>query len=488
MKSFVENIAENLVQKHAFDFRKVKVVFPNKRVGLFLKKELAKLTEKPFWAPEILSIENFVVQLSTSTIPSDPLSLVFELYCVYCKEVQPESFENFYHWGLMLLRDFDEIDKNLVDARLLYKNLHDLKELDAAFATDLEDDEALRKFWSTFSGKPLSGLQQKYLNVWEKLGQVHFAFKLSLREKNMAYPGMVYKQVIEGQSGFESLKGIKVYFCGFNALNKVETCLFQQLIEDGIAETLWDVDRYYLDDHQHEAGSFLRRQFRKNFTKPPANWIQNNFSEDHKEVEIIGVPMGVGQSRLAAKLLSDLMKEPDFKPEKTAIVLPDENLMLPLLLALPKEVEGFNLTMGYPSDRTSTFGFVNALLQLHAHASYSKKQATFRYSDVVAVLLHPFVSIQIGKAAQQLLKSLRTSNIMFVKSSWLNKTQNNQALKEWLQPVPGFNVFLEQLKNWLMQLSSNPVISGSIHSVEKESILHFYKLTNRLQSLLTEYD
>ena len=488
MKSFVQQIAEHLVEKHSFDFRKIKVVFPNRRVGLFLKKELATLSNQPFWAPETLSIEDFVVQLSTSTIPSDPLSLVFELYRVYCKEVKPESFENFYHWGQMLLRDFDEIDKNLVDANQLYKTLHDLKELDATFTTDLEDDEALRKFWATFSGKPISSLQQKFLDVWEKLGQLHFAFKLSLREKNMAYPGMVYRQVIESESGFDSLKKCKVYLCGFNALSKVETRLFQILIEKGMAEMLWDIDRYYLDDIQQEAGRFLRRQFHENFPQPSGSWMHNNFIETDKEIEMIGAPMGVGQGRLAAKLLAELMKEPGFLPEKTAIVLPDESLMVPLLLALPENLDAFNLTMGHPAKRTSIYGFVNTLLQLHACATHTKKQTTFRYGDVAAILLHPFVFAQIGNEGQHLLKAMRMGNIMFVNSSWVNKNVKNKALKEWLQPVPHFTVFLQQLKIWLIQISSNPAITDHIYAVEKVAILHFYKLINRLQSLLTAYD
>jgi hypothetical protein len=273
-KTFLEELAEDVVGRYGQDASSLTIVFPNRRAGLFFRKHLSNLIRKPLWAPEIYSIEDFILKFSDLQV-ADRITLTFLLYQAY-REHSPitEEFDRFYYWGELLLNDFDEIDKYLVNAEVLFKDLVYQKELELQYDyLSEEQKEAILSFWASFKTR-LSRHQEDFLRTWKALFSIYVQFRKNLAENGLAYPGMAYRQIAEAPEKFIIWQGNeKIIFAGLNALNKAEEAIIKKIVSDGRGEMVWDTDRFYMDNPLHEAGIFLRSYrndtvFSKYFPKP----------------------------------------------------------------------------------------------------------------------------------------------------------------------------------------------------------------------------
>ena len=260
--TFLEKLAEEILSRYKDSLQDLCFVFPSRRAGIFFKKSLSEKLDKPAWAPEIYSIEDFIGKLSPYTIP-DRLVLIFELFEVYRIYGEDESFDKFYPWGEMMLKDFDEIDKNLVSGNEIFKIIRELKEVETEFSFSPEDLEQFSRFWRTFSNEELTKMQNEFIKTWEILSKVYNNFRKRLAEKNYAYQGMAYRKLYEEiKTGSFKTPWSKIIFSGFNLLTKSEEGIIKELLKQNIAETYWDADEYYINNSKQEAGEFLRRNFR----------------------------------------------------------------------------------------------------------------------------------------------------------------------------------------------------------------------------------
>lgn len=233
METFLQLVARDLYAKIGNDLSRTAIVFPNKRASLFFNEYLATETDRPLWSPAYVSISELFRQLSPLK-SGDPIRLVCELYKVFREETRSEeTLDDFYFWGELLISDFDDVDKNLVDADKLFSNLQELKNImDDYDFLDQEQEEAIRQFFQNFSIEKRTELKAKFISLWDKLGDIYRHYRRNLTELGIAYEGMMYRNVME-QLDTDRLRYDRYVFVGFNVLNRVETRFFQLLQDAG---------------------------------------------------------------------------------------------------------------------------------------------------------------------------------------------------------------------------------------------------------------
>ena len=461
MPSFLEEVSRQLLDKHQGHLAELTVVFPNRRAGLFFREILSRNIHQPGWSPRLLTFPEFITELSDLR-PPDQLTLIFMLYQIYQRESgTKEPFDRFYFWGELLLEDFNEIDKSLVRADDLFANLRDLKVLDAGYDYLTQEQRALvARFWQGFNGpadQPLSPPKQAFLTFWNVLNRVYEGFRAHLQERGLGYEGMMTRAVAEslGQLATDNPFS-RVAFVGFNAFYAAEEQVVRWFVRQTGADAFWDVDAHYLNDPVQEAGQFFRR-YRKRLDLAatlPDPLPQHFYANGPRDIQIVGVPLEVGQAKLVGNVLQELIDQGDFVPERTAIVLPDQNLLFPVLHALPAAIRRVNVTMGYPLRNTSLYSLVEQLLRLQegkrlrSSAQSAQPAYEFHHTAVLAILRHPYVNPIDHAAMQLLIRRIEDENRIYLRPEELHRTPFLQRLFQPVDAVPEtFTYLLRLLKD-----------------------------------------
>ncbi|HQQ82352.1 MAG TPA: PD-(D/E)XK nuclease family protein [Cyclobacteriaceae bacterium] len=472
MKQFLYELAEQIKKDHPA-WENLTVVFPNRRAVLYFRHHLSQLLEKPAFAPQLITIEELFARHSQVRVP-DKLELVHRLYHIYgevMKRTTTETFDQFYFWGEMLLRDFDEMDKYLVSAEQVFRDLSNQKEMDAAFEYLTEQQiEFLESFWGPFQAN-LTSNKKKFLDTWRHLPAVYREFRNSLSAENLAYDGMLQRTVAEGP--LDQLVSGPVVFAGFNALTSAEEKLMTAYLTKGTGQVHWDVDSYYLNDMAQEAGVFFRQyQMHAVLGKTFPKDIPGNFSRP-KNVSILGASQLVGQAKLMAQTVGELLAK-GMIPEETLIVLPDEKMLLPVLHGLAVEVKTMNVTMGFPLASTPVFNLIEQLAELQVN----QRESRFNQRHVLALLGHPYVL-----AADPVLASGRRKEIVENKKFTVpaEEMQIGPLLFGVIfQPISGQSI-IGYLHDIMYALGGLPQLTA----LDKEYVLQFLKLINRLGEVWT---
>lgn len=471
---FLEEIAEHVLKHHQQQTDALTIVFPNRRAGLFFRNYLSTRILQPVWSPEVLSIEDFVKGLS-SLKSAEKLDLIYLLYQVFTDlNKSNESFDKFYFWGNVLLQDFDEVDKFMVDTRLLFKNLVHIKKMEGNLDYLQEDQkEHIIKFWKSFGDK-LSKQQQGFLDIWDTLYETYERFNQLLLGKNMAYDGMIYRRVVNSlKDGNVDSDDKKVIFAGFNALSKSEEEIISWFVKEGKGEVFWDADDYYLRDHKQEAGKYLRELkfgnpiLRNSFRKS----YGNSFADSGKSVEVISVASEVGQAQEAAATLAKLNGTID---EDTVVVLPNNSLLFPLLHAIPENVDKLNITMGYPLVSSSIFGLLDALINMHIKA---EGKGAYYFRNVLAVLKHPLIAKIQDDEIQKLINDIQQKNILWVSVKLIDIKHDLLGL---LFELKG------DISEFLIEVIRG-LINEDQEAVEREFAFRFIQLFNRFNEFVKSY-
>ena len=360
MKSFLEHVAEDLLSRYGTNLSRVAVVFPNKRASLFLNEHLARLAGKPIWSPSYITISDLFRSHSSLQV-ADPILLVCELHRVFtaCTGID-ETLDHFYGWGQLLLSDFDDLDKNMAPADKVLANLRDIHELDDTSYLTPEQREMIKRFFSNFSEEHNSELKERFLRLWSHIGEIYHQFNAQLAEKQLAYEGALYRQVVTDESiEFEYDTYV---FIGFNLLQQVEQTLFRRLEQQGKAIFYQDTDEV-----------------------PP------------QHINYISAPTENIQARYISEWLnSDRIKD----GRRTAIVLCNEGLLQTVIHCLPENVDKVNITTGYPLSQTSIASLINTLINMQVHG-YSLRKQMFTRRWVESIKRHPYASIMPDDFAKE---------------------------------------------------------------------------------------
>lgn len=479
METFLKQVAHDLYNKTEGNFTKVAIVFPNKRASLFFNEYLAQESDRPIWSPTYVSISELFRQSSDLSI-ADPIKLVCDLYKVFQKATgSKETLDDFYFWGEMLIADFDDADKNMADTHALFSNLKDLNELmDNYDFLEEGQKEALSQFFHNFSINQVTELKQRFISMWNVLGDIYAEYKALLESQSIAYEGMLYRQVIE-QLDVEALPYNKYIFVGFNVLNKVEHALFKKLNEAGKAMFYWDYDTFYLNKTPHEAGEFIRRNLRDFPSELPASFFDN--LNQPKEVTFIESPTENGQVRYLPQWIRENLTSQE---KETAVVLCNEALLQPVLHALPDNVKHINITMGFPLSQTPAYSFVNALMELHT-SGYNPNNGRYLFAEVISVLKHPYTR-QLSPEAEKLEQTLTRDNRFYPLPSELKQ---DNVLELLFTPrrnnLDLCSMLSEALKEvaviYQQQAASH---SDAFDQLYRESLFKTYTLVNRFHTLI----
>ena len=487
MESFLKLVAADLYKHTEGNLAHTAVVFPNKRAGLFFNEYLAQESDSPIWSPAYVSISELFRSLSPWEV-GDPVKLVCELYKIFRRETQStETLDDFYFWGEMLISDFDDADKNKVDTDKLFSNLQDLRNImdDYTFIDD-EQEEAIRQFFQNFSIERRTALKERFISLWDVLGNIYKGFRESLASQNIAYEGMMYRHVIE-HLDVDKLPYEKYVFVGFNVLNKVEHTLFTQLKDAGKAVFYWDYDEFYMKENRqavtHEAGEFIRRNLR-DFPSPLSGELFKNLSKS-KEVHYIASSTENAQARYLPQWIRNNLTTPE---KETAVVLCNEALLQPVLHSLPAEVKHVNITMGFPLSQTPVYSFLIALLELHTHG-FNFKSGRYTFQSVVTLLKHPYTR-QLTGQAELLEKELTRNNRFYPLPGELGK---DEFLTRLFTPLSGNLNLCIRLSETLQQVAgiyqantSGTEDTDAFNQLYRESLFKAYTTINRFRTLIEE--
>jgi hypothetical protein len=486
MKSFLQELAETFYREYPRKLDTLTLVFPNRRASLYFRKHLSALLDRPAFSPRLITIEDFITGLSTLKVP-DKLELIHRLYKVYYHvtgegEAAREPFDQFFFWGEMLLRDFDEVDKYMVDATHLFKDLSNQKELEATFEflTD-EHKEFLQSFWGNFDEHP-SLNKEKFLTVWRLLPKVYHAFRDALRAEALAYEGMLHRDVAEGMASLKSPGQLK--FVGFNALTKAEEVILAECVSRFGATVHWDMDAYYVNNVAQEAGRFFREYqehavLGKTFPDHvPAHFL-NRTDGIAKKIKLFGAPQPIAQAKLATQVLGEALQA-GMNPEDTLLVLPDEKLLLPVLHGVAGEADKLNVTMGFPLSATPMFNMMELLIELQL----TRKEDHFNHRAVVALLGHPYVVAADTASSHTKRKDILFANWVQIPKSYLASTTPLHRLI--FREVETESIRHEHTVPLMTYLREVITETGSLKDLpdfDKEYVFRFLTLVNQLDGV-----
>jgi ATP-dependent helicase/nuclease subunit B len=373
---FTDKIAQYIKQE-ALDLNKLVLVLPSERATKYIARSLYNAFGKPIFSPEMITIDRWVRSCSSRPI-LDRTRLLIKLFNIQretYKDAIDQSFDDFLNWGGLLLADYDEIERYLLDSKAVFTNLLAVKELEG---WDIES-------WS-FEPQKLTEAQKRFMEFWDRLPIFFKQLVDQLKAEDAFFMGQAYRELAEEIDRAFIDHNDKIFlFAGFNALSPAELSIMKQLQNLGRAHILWDTDAYYLDNPLHEAGAFLRH----NLTQLGINDspVPSALTETNKHIRIIECTQRTGQVKAAATILSELNAE---QLNDTLLLLADEQLISVLLKNIPASVGKANLTLGLPLRLTAIKTWVDLFFSFQENALRFKTTAIY-FKDLQKFLSHPFI-------------------------------------------------------------------------------------------------
>ena len=474
MTSFIYDVLKDL-ELHSRDISKIRLILPNKRAGLFLKSEWASISKTTGFLPEIISIEHFIEELSQLRLLSNT-ELVFEFYKVYL-ELTPsherDSFDSFSKWAPIVLQDFNEIDRYLIPQEQIFEYLTAIQELN---------------HWSLDANA--TPLIKGYLSFWKKVDSYYSRFTTHLLQKQVGYQGLIYREAVENLESYNQNNPLKSHvFLGFNALNASESTIIQELLQQEKAVIYWDIDQTFVDTPYHDAGYFIRQHQKQwpYFKSHPLKWISNQYTKP-KNISIVGTPKNIGQVKYVGALLQRLHAEN--KLHNTALILGNEDLLIPILNSIPSCIDEINVTMGLPLKQIPFSAFINQWFQLQKETT-----SHYYYQDIIGVLSHPFIrpllQTQNQDAAQLIITSLNRHNLVsLTKDQIIATAPSHESILELLFTnwTNSPNKAIESVLALIFKLKDHYSQSKNNHLLPLEYLFRFSEIFNQLKELNDSYN
>ncbi|MDO4228495.1 MAG: PD-(D/E)XK nuclease family protein [Capnocytophaga sp.] len=464
---FLKDIIIDVINR--FPNRNEDIIFisAGKRPILFLKKYFAELNTQTSIAPEFIGIADLFNRISGVENISE-LPLLFEFYQTYkdtCKK-EPDDFETFVGWGKTLLKDFSEIDQYLVPPEKIFPYIHALKEAE---------------HWS--GADELTEMQQKHLEFWNTLGDYYFALNKKLDAQNRGYSGLIARKAVEKLPEYIQKNQHKIHiFLGFNALSKAEQKVIHAILMDSPSEIYWDTDKYFIDAEEHDAGYFIRKYLKnwKYYETHQPKWVGNHYSGE-KQIQITGVPKSINQAHIVAEILKN---QPTETLENTALIIADENLLIPTLQSVKPDT-AINITMGYPLQQTPLNDLFTSYFRLHLSKN-------FYHKDVLNLIAQPFLQDFLGEAIPQITKYIKNGNLTYITREKIVEAtpEAQKQIIETLFPTKDENFVNKLIENALLliyTIKNNTQNERGEHTLTLEYAYHFFLLFNQLKQLQEKF-
>lgn len=489
--NFLEKVAKTLYDNHHDEMEKQVVVLPSRRAGLYLARHLSCLSDKPQWAPEMVTVTELFSSFSKFR-QTETETLIFDLYRAYSDEMaSPLPFDDFWAWGETIVADFNDIDLWLADAEKIYSNISDLKEIDQKFGGLTEEQiEIIRSFWTSFKPEDTgSEARTAFRSVWQMLGPLYNSFQTRLASEGRAWEGMLCRKVAEEamNDSLEIPYNVTYHIAGLNALNNCEKELFLFFKRRGRVRFYWDDDHGFMNRKNHKASVFINENL-KNFGSDLPEYNKEQLTAKEGRWTIIDTPSDTAQ----AKMLPEILKAAGFDPSSdatdTAVILADEKLLAPVLTSLPEEVTGVNVTMGHPFKYTPLYSFLKQLFMLARYASHSGDEHSFRAENVLGIIRHQYFTVLMTEDAAPVAAEIISGNMVRVEQSYL--AQKLPAGYLFDLPVEA-KLFPGYLINILTKLYENSYGADSergIMSVDREYMRLAISEAGKLRNLILAYN
>ena len=481
-KTFLEYVAEDIIGKYGTDLSRIAVVFPNKRAALFLNEHLARIAGQPVWSPAYITISDLFRQ-HTDLKPADPIKLICDIHKSFTKCTGiDETLDHFYGWGQLLLADFDDIDKNMADADSIFCNLKDIHELDDISYLDDEQKEMLKRFFANFSDDIESELKKRFLSLWSHFGDIYHDYNRRLTEQGIGYEGAIYRKVASEET--LHLKYDKYLFVGFNLIQKVERVLFSRLMKEGKAKFYWDFDEYYMPTARAQQSASVPNNtasfaaYLTDFPNELDNTDRNIYANMRrpKRIRFISSPTENAQARFASNWL---LENDRYKAgRKTAVVMCDESILLPIMHSLPPEADKVNITSGFPLAMTPVASLVMLLFDLYT-LGLRKKGTAFNPHYLKKLMAHPY-----ARHLQEV--HLKEMNDVHLKGVHLKGVHLSQVHQEKEMHQEGIAALLRHIATLVKQVGIATKQEGD--ALTQESVFRMFTILNRLAALADSGD
>lgn len=499
---FLRQVAQYFQQKgnvHDYCF-----VFPNHRSSKFFEHELELASKGTFMMPQIMTITELVTSLS-GLVAVTPVDAIFELYKCYTAIDGNEQypFDNFVYWGNVVLNDFNDVDMYLVDPKHIFTNVREYREIQTTyidadlreimthyFALNMEgvsnnDD----KFWMSNyedSGKDPQGVKAQYLQLWQSMLQLYESYNHSLQQRGLSTMGRIYRKAVDAVAPVNDISYRHLVFVGFNMLSTSEIAIFKRLHNRGLAQFFWDTaSPAFNPKYKENRGGRLVKFYQKEFPEP-ADFVCQNI-DDFPVIEEVGVPSNVGQAKYAFHIVDRLIANGEVNhtaqtlengnvlyniadASEVAIVLPDEDLFVPLLNSISPGLDDINVTMGYPLSSSDIASLMRVVAKMHNQARIDASgQWTFYREDVKVLLSHPIIKSCYGRDALELIRTITQKNQFMIPQSMVEDTGFATLFHtfEQAQGSQGVIDFLTRLVEFCTQVST---LMEEDHASENDDI------------------
>ena len=476
--TFLNKLAQKIIDKYLDNLSETIVVLPNKRAKIFLIEALKKQVSENILSPNIIAIEDFIQEISNIR-NVDSIELLFEFYQVYLsitEKKNQQEFELFANWAKTLLQDFNEIDRYLLNPDHVLSYLKDI--------------EDIKKWGIEVENK--TKLLENYIDFWKLLPVYYKTLYNHLLQKGIGYQGLVYREAEKNIDNYsKTIHNKRIVFAGFNALNKAEEKIIQFLISKDLAQIYWDADQVFLNDVHHDAGLFIRKikSGWKHYKSNPFEWIVNDFSQA-KNINIIGTSKTIGQAKITGGLIEKIkLENPNSDLSNVAIVLGEENLLVPLLYALPANVGSLNITMGYSGKNNPAQILISKLFKMHSNAlSRNANNYVFYYKDVLDILTHPLVEPYVN--SNKLVQIINKNNYTFISHKKIVELQNSSnnffdlLFSKWDKD----SIFvLDTILNLLQNIKQHLSNDNEEEKITKAFVFSIFKVINKLKNYYSEH-
>ncbi|MDO4880973.1 MAG: PD-(D/E)XK nuclease family protein [Capnocytophaga sp.] len=391
---FLQRVITDILQNYKnINPENMVFVLPHRRGIVFLKKYFAQQIGKVCMSPDFITMDNLLERISGYTKMPE-LTQLFELYDSYKNACisEPDDFEKFMGWAKMILQDFNDIDHYLIENKKIFPYIYAIKEVE---------------HWSVSIEKPTEELK-KHLQFWSELGGYYEAFYEKMKLQKQGYQGFIAREAVKELDTYIQKNNEKLHiFVGFNDLTLAEEKIIKKILTELPSEIYWDIDNKYLKNEGHSAGEFIRKYKKWDYYNKDRQpkWLEENQEEKH--IEIIGVPKEINQAHFVAQKIEEI---PHSELEKTALVLGEENMLIPVLQSISNENFSINITMGYPLQQTPLNDLFGAYFKL-----YTLENTSWYHKDVIALLLQPMVSNLLSEEYRNnILNKIYKSNIVYV--------------------------------------------------------------------------
>lgn len=497
MTPFLQQIATLFYETYGTDVQQMVFVFPNRRAGLFFRKYLSQAAGRPIFSPTIRTISELFAQLSDKQ-PADRLQMLFLLYHIYIRHSgAKETFDDFVFWGEMLLNDFDDVDKYMADARQLFTNVTDLHEVERDWSyLQTHQIEAIRAFWSSFRPGEEGASRRYFLSVWQMLYAVYRELRDTLAAQGKGYEGMISREVVERieREGACRLPYSKVIFVGLSALSKTEHTLLQLLKQQEIADFYWDTgtgDKVL--DSDNRASYFVReyvKEFPSLLKRPPE-------PPHTPDITLIGIPSRIGQAKQVHALLEEALGGRDEMSAdealRTAVVLPDEQLLIPVLHSVPEAIRHINVTLGYPLSGTPVASLMEAVLALRKNMRVIDGKPCFYHREVLPVLNHRYIQATSPAEIVAIVRQITDNNRIYIAAADLQQTPLLTLVFDPAPTIADVSSYLIAVLQELNRILSAQRIERDtdnkdeptgMDELEQEFVYHYFTTVNRMRDLI----